>query len=249
MVLLRMSIRLSREQTEKQLRICRGFSVKIDPNATFNDPTIQGVDLTLKISRGAVVQVYTISILIAICTWLFSSRTTVRSYAGHSVGLVTLTLLASTVSVVILGRKMAKEVLAVPVGTLFAFTSLRGTLPGAPVGFGKPLLGISGLQKLTNPMCAGLLSGAIIDFMAVLPCLAILTFCVRISFHCQLKENDTSVTGCFHAGRFRRRPRPQLTTPPSLEWSCGSSQGSVENKVLIVPMICWIKTQPCRFAL
>ena len=203
-----MSIRLSQEQTEKQLRICRGFSVKIDPNATFNDPTIQGVDLTLKISRGAVVQVYTISILIAICTWLFSSKTMVRSYTDHSVGLVTLTLLASTVSVVILGRKMAKEVLAVPVGTLFAFTSLRGTLPGAPVGFGKPLLGISGLQRLTNPMCAGLLSGAIIDFMAVLPCLAILTFCVRISFHCQLQENDTSVIGCFHAGRFRRRPRP-----------------------------------------
>ncbi|KAF8982886.1 hypothetical protein BDQ17DRAFT_1336718 [Cyathus striatus] len=30
----------------------------------------------------------------------------------------------------------AKEVLAVPIATLFAFTSLRGTMPNAPLGFG-----------------------------------------------------------------------------------------------------------------
>lgn len=37
---------------------------------------------------------------------------------------------------VVLGKGVAAEVLVLPVATLFAFTQLRGTLPGAPPGFG-----------------------------------------------------------------------------------------------------------------
>ncbi|KAI0059255.1 hypothetical protein BV25DRAFT_1829309 [Artomyces pyxidatus] len=46
---------------------------------------------------------------------------------------------------------MDATVLVVPVATLFAFTQLRGTMPGAPTGF-----------------------GAIIDFVGTLPTLAFL---------------------------------------------------------------------------
>ena len=55
---------------------------------------------------------------------------------GYALGLITLTLLSAAVVSVILGRKIAKEILLVPVGTVFAFTQLRGTFPGAPSGFG-----------------------------------------------------------------------------------------------------------------
>jgi hypothetical protein len=50
--------------------------------------------------------------------------------------------MSATVTFVILGDRISPEVLGIPVATLFAFTSLRGTLPGAPPGFGKPLLQI-----------------------------------------------------------------------------------------------------------
>ena len=42
----------------------------------------------------------------------------------------------STVTIVIFGYPQRPEVLVVPVATLFAFTGLRGTMPGAPAGFG-----------------------------------------------------------------------------------------------------------------
>ena len=58
-------------------------------------------------------------------------------WTDASPGLVTLILLAATVAAAILCEVVAKEILAIPVATLFAFTSLRGTLPGAPTGFGK----------------------------------------------------------------------------------------------------------------
>lgn len=51
-------------------------------------------------------------------------------------GMITLIFLQSTVTIVIFGYPQQAEVLVVPVATLFAFTGLRGTMPGAPAGFG-----------------------------------------------------------------------------------------------------------------
>ena len=42
----------------------------------------------------------------------------------------------STVTTVIFGYSQQVEVLVLPVATLFAVTGLRGTMPGAPAGFG-----------------------------------------------------------------------------------------------------------------
>lgn len=50
--------------------------------------------------------------------------------------MITLIFLQSTVTIVIFGYPQQAEVLVVPVATLFAFTGLRGTMPGAPAGFG-----------------------------------------------------------------------------------------------------------------
>ncbi|KZT23900.1 hypothetical protein NEOLEDRAFT_1170427 [Neolentinus lepideus HHB14362 ss-1] len=114
--------------------IAVGFKAELDANdsGAYDDGAYQSV---LTITRGPVIRVYAIAIVIAI--WL-----------------VTLTFLATCVAVVFLHRSMSATVLVLPIATLFAFTQLRSTLPGAPTGF-----------------------GADIDFVGILPCLAIITFC------------------------------------------------------------------------
>ncbi|KZT10960.1 uncharacterized protein LAESUDRAFT_721377 [Laetiporus sulphureus 93-53] len=69
-----------------------------------------------------------------------------------SIWLVTLTFVATCVITVAFGKGIKPDILVVPVGALFAFTQLRSTMPGAPSGF-----------------------GADIDFMGILPCLALMT--------------------------------------------------------------------------
>lgn len=52
-------------------------------------------------------------------------------------GLVTLTFIMACVTSVFFGKGIRADILVLPVATLFAFTQLRGTLPGAPEGFGR----------------------------------------------------------------------------------------------------------------
>lgn len=104
----------------------------------------------LTITRGLVIRLY--SVLIVLAIWL-----------------VTLAFLATCVAVVFLGRPTSAAVLALPVGTLFAFTQLRSTLPGAPAGF-----------------------GADIDFVGILPCLTIITFCSVLMILVFLYRNPES---------------------------------------------------------
>jgi len=51
-------------------------------------------------------------------------------------GAISLVLLFITIKAMIFGYKVDVSVLLVPVATLFAFTTLRGSLPGVPSGFG-----------------------------------------------------------------------------------------------------------------
>ena len=51
-------------------------------------------------------------------------------------GLITLVLLLLMFTAVIFGFRQRGEVLVVPVATVFAFTQLRNSMPGAPAGFG-----------------------------------------------------------------------------------------------------------------
>ena len=55
-------------------------------------------------------------------------------------GLITLTLLLVMVTSVFFGFRQKGEILVVPVATLFAFTQLRSSMPGAPDGFGEYLV-------------------------------------------------------------------------------------------------------------
>ena len=58
---------------------------------------------------------------------------------NHSLGIITLILLLVMLTCVFFGFRQKSEILDVPVATLFAFTQLRGSMPDAPLGFGKLL--------------------------------------------------------------------------------------------------------------
>ncbi|KAF8810245.1 hypothetical protein BYT27DRAFT_7186689 [Phlegmacium glaucopus] len=91
------------------------------------------VDIVITISRGNLIKTYSIVVTIAI--WM-----------------ITLILLLVMITTVLFGFRQKGEVLVIPVATLFAFTQLRQTMPGAPPGFGD-----------------------IVDFVGLLPCLALLS--------------------------------------------------------------------------
>ncbi|KAI0358370.1 hypothetical protein OH77DRAFT_1174662 [Trametes cingulata] len=114
--------------------IAVGFNVQLQNTTDIRD-NFGTVIKNIEVTRGPVVRLYAIFIVLVI--WL-----------------VTLTFMATCVLNVFFGKGISSGVLVLPMGTLFAFTQLRATLPGAPEGF-----------------------GAIIDFVGLLPCLAILTFC------------------------------------------------------------------------
>ncbi|KAH9858788.1 hypothetical protein C2E23DRAFT_880216 [Lenzites betulinus] len=118
----------------KTTGIAVGFNVQLQNTSDIKD-NFGTVIKNIEVTRGPVVRLYAIFIVIVI--WL-----------------VTLTFMVTCVLNVFFGKGISSGVLVLPMGTLFAFTQLRGTLPGAPEGF-----------------------GAVIDFMGLLPCLAILTFC------------------------------------------------------------------------
>ncbi|EPQ53365.1 hypothetical protein GLOTRDRAFT_140176 [Gloeophyllum trabeum ATCC 11539] len=86
------------------------------------------------ITRSTAVRAYVVAVVVAI--WL-----------------VSLTFLTICISVIFLGRTVRAEVLVAPIASVFAFTGLRGSLPGAPTDF-----------------------SAAIDIMGTLPCLALLAF-------------------------------------------------------------------------
>ncbi|KAH9949596.1 hypothetical protein B0H21DRAFT_688195 [Amylocystis lapponica] len=93
---------------------------------------------TIVVTRGQVVRVY--SLLVVMAVWF-----------------ITLIFIGACIVSVFFGKGMSASVLVLPPATLFAFTQLRGTLPGAPAGFGATVF-------LSN-------------FVGILPCLALLTFC------------------------------------------------------------------------
>ncbi|KZP11164.1 hypothetical protein FIBSPDRAFT_962492 [Athelia psychrophila] len=85
----------------------------------------------------------------------------VKTYAiiiVTAVWVVTLLFVCSTAGSLVFGIPQKPEVLAIPVATLFAVTQLRSSMPGAPSGF-----------------------GAIVDYVGLLPCLAIISACVALS--------------------------------------------------------------------
>ncbi|EPT05021.1 hypothetical protein FOMPIDRAFT_1093826, partial [Fomitopsis schrenkii] len=113
--------------------IAVGFNAKLDMSIS----GLASHDVNIKnlvVTRGQVIRMYAILIVIAI--WM-----------------ITITFIMACVVSVFFGKGVRGDILVLPVATLFAFTQLRGTMPGAPNGFGHTT-----------------------DFVGILPCLALLTF-------------------------------------------------------------------------
>lgn len=83
------------------------------------------------------VRLYAIFIVLVICARTpLHQKPRQRTNSLRAIGLVTLTFMATCVLNVFFGKGISSGVLVLPMGTLFAFTQLRATLPGAPEGFG-----------------------------------------------------------------------------------------------------------------
>ncbi|KAK0492440.1 hypothetical protein EDD18DRAFT_1108835 [Armillaria luteobubalina] len=68
------------------------------------------------------------------------------------IGMVTLMICLIMIATVFFRFQQWNEIVVVPIGTVFAFTQLRASMPGAPEGFGDTL-----------------------DFVGLLPCLTLLS--------------------------------------------------------------------------
>ncbi|PBK68480.1 hypothetical protein ARMSODRAFT_1004798 [Armillaria solidipes] len=69
------------------------------------------------------------------------------------IGMVTLMICLIMITTVVFGYRQRNEIVVVSIGTLFAFTQLRSSMPGAPEGF---------------------------DFAGLLPCLVLLSICTHM---------------------------------------------------------------------
>jgi len=70
---------------------------------------------------------------------------------------ITLVFVLATILSIVFGYRQRVELLAIPVTVLFAFPQLRSSMPGAPLG------------------------GTIVDYIGVLPCLALTSFCAALT--------------------------------------------------------------------
>ncbi|KAK0492443.1 hypothetical protein EDD18DRAFT_1357697 [Armillaria luteobubalina] len=85
--------------------------------------------------------------------------------------MVTLMICLIMITTVVFGYRQRNEIVVVPIGTMFAFTQLWSTMPGAPDGFGD-----------------------VLDFAGLLPCLVLLSICAMtmVGIYLFADPNDPS---------------------------------------------------------
>ncbi|KAK0221211.1 hypothetical protein EDD85DRAFT_960384 [Armillaria nabsnona] len=87
------------------------------------------------------------------------------------IGMVTLMICLIMITTVIFSYRQWNEIVVVPIGTVFAFTQLRSTMPGAPDGFGTYII----FDYISSTQAPTL--GHVLDFVGLLPCLVLLSIC------------------------------------------------------------------------
>ncbi|KAH6911934.1 hypothetical protein BKA70DRAFT_1098864 [Coprinopsis sp. MPI-PUGE-AT-0042] len=114
--------------------------------------------------------------------------TLVKSYsvvATLAIWVVTIILALVMITSVFFGFKQRPEVLLIPVATLFAFTTLRQSMPGAPEGFGD-----------------------VIDLVGLVPCLALLALTAALSLGVFLLSDPSATTRTLRWKNMRKPYRP-----------------------------------------
>ncbi|TEB34001.1 hypothetical protein FA13DRAFT_1730316 [Coprinellus micaceus] len=118
---------------------------------TYNTVPAGLVEATITLTRSTLVKSY--SIVSTMAVWV-----------------ITLILALVMITTVFFGFKQRGEVLVIPVATLFAFTQLRQSMPGAPDGFGD-----------------------IVDLVGLVPCLAILALTAAFSLAAFILTDPTDM--------------------------------------------------------
>jgi len=127
------------------LTMTEGIAVALKTTAEVSDAELQDrlpqgvVLITITTQRATLVKIY--CIVITLIFWI-----------------ITLMLLFVAIMSVVCGFKQRVEILVVPVSTVFAFTQLRQTMPGAPEAF-----------------------GSILDFVGLFPCLSLLSLSAALT--------------------------------------------------------------------
>ncbi|KAH9479213.1 hypothetical protein JR316_0007800 [Psilocybe cubensis] len=132
------------------LDVVGGTAVGFTASLLYIDQSNFGLDAEIiateiSVRRGALIIAFCIIITIAI--WI-----------------ITLALFLLSFTAVVFGFRQRTEVLIIPVATVFAFTQLRASMPGAPPGF---------------------------DFVGLLPCLGILSFSCALTLGALLITDPT----------------------------------------------------------
>ncbi|KAK0229599.1 hypothetical protein EDD85DRAFT_132828 [Armillaria nabsnona] len=97
-----------------------------------------------------------------------------------TIWMVTLMICLITITTVVFGYRQRNEIIIAPIGTVFAFTQLRTTMPGAPEGFGD-----------------------VLDMAGLLPCLILLTICAVATVGiCLFTDPDDSSRRTFTGDEF-----------------------------------------------
>ena len=113
----------------------RGFKTNAFPRSDIYIPP--GVaDIIIVLSRGNLIRAYSVVTTISICEHGLQNHCPKTRQLIILLGLITLILLLVMITSVFFGFRQRGEVLLIPVATLFAFTQLRQSMPGAPPGFG-----------------------------------------------------------------------------------------------------------------
>ncbi|KAF9556118.1 hypothetical protein CPC08DRAFT_820643 [Agrocybe pediades] len=135
---------LGSESPGKPVRITDSFGIAVNFEVSFLNTFVNGgqsgsseqLFVSLQIQRSAVTKIFVV--VVGVANWITA--------------VAFLTISAATI--VYRSASIYSEMFVVPIGTLFAFTSIRANLPGSPSGFGTT-----------------------IDIYTILPVLIIMSFC------------------------------------------------------------------------
>lgn len=114
----------------------RNFNVKVRKSDSHNYP--DGLWYQLDVTRSNGVKVLVIVVIWTFCMLFPATHDLwlLMKYLLETSGLVGISILCIATAYVMYPRSAVEGMYVVPVATLFAFTSLRANLPGAPAGFG-----------------------------------------------------------------------------------------------------------------
>ncbi|KDR77562.1 hypothetical protein GALMADRAFT_138652 [Galerina marginata CBS 339.88] len=110
----------------KALKVSQAFGIAVNfeisllnTHVNRNGPGMEYLQIYLRIERSTATKIFVV--VVAVMNWLTAA--------------VFLTI--SVATIVYSNPEIYSEMFVVPVGALFAFSSIRANLPGAPAGFGK----------------------------------------------------------------------------------------------------------------